>query len=439
MNAQLNRLQAFLADAGELEIVAPPPAVRPDYFSRFAKILAPALLAGHLVAPQAGATSGTPEIPAADVVATQSNTATRQALSEISQISARYLAHGRSPLQPRILMLNPSDSPDEGPMAIAVPGEICIVKGVRGDYSKTEPRLAAMADTAQMRAMVLVHESMHCRLGPALLRHVAATPFPMATSFTQIFSESSADAMAVLTLARRDGIPDALKVLDRMVEIRAEEAASADADGFHDTRETLARVRALLVNQPSKLASDADAFKLAITEAMGGSATTFKASLPADKKDYISTPEFRSDMTGFHKAVEEMGRDYLDGKHEMSSPEISLGNTVLQSGAAASSSVWQMLAKRVHPDPGFTAAGLRGQAEAITAEVIAANAGVSAGVGVNSQSAVAIGSPAPQATLSQAVGRLRSRIGSVYEDTLRPEIHVPGNDETPDEAPRPAM
>lgn len=414
MSAQLNRLQAFLADAGELEIVAPSASTRPDYFGRFARLLGATLVASHVSAVAAAPVPAHEPAPAPAVATTapeaRDRDMTQSAILSIKQVSARYLAHGRSPLKPQIRMLNPDDDPLAGPMATVAPEDICRVEGVRTDYSKSDPRLARMADTPQMRTMVLVHESMHCRLAPALFRHLAQSTSAMAYNFAVTFSESSADAIAILTLARHDGLPLALNTLDRLAAIRASEAASPDSDGHHDSRETLARIRAILVESPQRLNSDGATFSLAITEALMGTSATFKASLPAERAGYMETQEFRADMTSFHQAVEEMARDYLGGAYELGAPEITFNNLTLPAGQAAEPTGWQLLAKKI-VGPAFTAAGLRAEAEVITAAVIAAAGDAPSHTAVAS----ADGQPQPTNTLL-AVGRLRSRLDSIYVD-----------------------
>jgi len=415
MSGQLNRLQAFLADAGELEIVAPPASTRPDYFGRFARLLGATLVASHVHAAAApgpaASVSPTTAPPAAAAVIRDPDT-TRAAIMSVKQLSARYLAHGRAPLQPQINMLNPDDDPEEGPVALIAPGEVCRVDGVRADYSKADPRLAFMADTEQMRAMLLVHESMHCRVGPALIKHIQQFHSPTVLQYVNIFNESSADAMAILTLARKDGVPVALHALDRVVAVRAAEAVSPDADGFHDTRETLKRVRNLLVNTPEKLNSDSSTFALAITETLAGASKTFKDALPPDRQGYLATPEFSADMAQFHKAVEKMADDYLHGVFHLGAPQVALNRMVAPPGGPSDSPEQLFLAKRA-PAPAFTVTSLREQAEAITASVIVAAGGLP-------KTTVAASAPAPaqHANSMLAIGRLRSHLGAIYAAPL---------------------
>jgi len=410
MNTQLNRLQAFLADAGELEIVAPAAARRPDYFGRCARLLGGALLATQITAvaaPAPAPAQADVPIAIAPTLAAVEDPATRAGIASVKAISSRYLSHGRSPLTLAVTMLDTAESPEEGPTATIAPNNVCLVEAVRADYSKSDPRLARMADTPAMRALVLVHESMHCRIGLALVRHAAERPAPLSMAFLGTFNESSADAFALLTLARRDGIPVALNALDRLAEIRAAEAASPEADGSHDSRETLRRIRALLVETPEKLASDGAILSLAVTEALHGTSVTFKNALPAQQQGYMATAEFSADMARFHATVEEIGKGYLEGKHDLGHPVIGLKNTLLNDQSGSVPGDGQFLAKRSAPPP-FTAASLRSEAETITTSVIAAAAGA--------KPIVAASAPAPAAQASGmlAIGRLRSRLDSIY-------------------------
>lgn len=413
MSAQLSRLQAFLAGAGELEVVAPAPAIRPDYFGRFAKLVGATVVATHVATAAAAAPVQAPDAagaaPTTAAPAAHDHATTQTSIRAVKDIAARYLSHGRAPLKPVITMMNPDDDRDVGPTATAMPGEICEVAGVRADYGKADPRLAVMAGTPEQRAQVLVHESMHCRLGPALLRYVARDT--SAAEFAVTFSESSADAMAILTVARKDGVPAALSALEHWYKVRGDEAASPEADGLHDSRETLSRIRELLTKAPEKLDSDGAAFALAITEGLAGAAKTFANALPAERKDYISSPEFKAHMAGFHQAVEEMARGYLDGPYEMGAPKVSLNNETLASSSPAGPSMWQLLAKKLGAQP-FTAASLRGQVEAITDSVIA-----SAG-GAASTTLASIDQPAAHANKAVAIGRLRSHLSAIYLDPV---------------------
>jgi len=418
MSAQLSRLQAFLAGAGELEVVTPAPAIRPDYFSRFAKLMGATVVATHVATATAAAPvqapGGAAAAPTASVPAAAHDHATTQAsIRSVKDIAARYLSHGRTPLKPVITMMNPDDDHEVGPTATAMPGDICEVAGVRADYGKAEPRLAVMAGTPEQRAQVLVHESMHCRLGPALLRYVARDT--SVAEFAVTFSESSADAMTILTVARKDGVPAALSALDHWYKVRGDEAASPDSDGLHDSRETLSRIRELLTKTPEKVDSDGAAFALAITEGLAGASRTYANALPADRKDvreaYIASPEFKAQMAGFHQAVEEMARGYLEGPYDMGALKVSLNNEVVEPNSPVASGTWQLLARKLGAQP-FTAAGLRGQVEAITASFIASAAGAAPA------KLASAGLPAAQASTAMAIGRLRSHLSAIYVDPV---------------------
>lgn len=437
MSAQLGRLQAFLAGAGELEVVAPAPAIRPDYFGRFAKLLGATVVATHLASPTA-----TAHVPAPVPVATAAVAAapalrdratTQSSILSVRKIAARYLADGRSPLKPVITMRNPDDDLDAGPIAMALPGGACAIDGVRDDYSKIE-QLASVAATPEHRAQVLVHEAMHCRLGPALLRFVAREP--AAANFAVMFSESSADAMAILTVARKDGVPAALRALDHWYQVRDEEAASPDTDGHHDSREALVRIRDLLTLAPEKVDSDGAAFALAITEGLVGASKTFAAWLPADRKDYIASAEFKAQMTGFHEAVEEMARGYLEGPYELGAPEVKMNDQMLPAGAPATASAWQLLAKKLGP-PAFTPLSLRQQAEAISQSVVA-SASASTSSAQSPALPTAAAAPAAVALRSDdgvAIGRLRSYLSAIYVDPVRAEDPSPDVDQSSTWAP----
>lgn len=424
MSAQLSRLQAFLEGAGELQVITPPAEVRPDYFARFARLAGATLVAAQVATAAAGepvlesapAPAAAVEVPASAETAEKQRVVT--AMRQVRDLSARYLSHGRSPLKPHIVMIDPDKLPDEGPLAIVEIGEVCRIEGIRTDYSRTDPRLAVMGDTPAMRAFVLVHESMHCRVGPALLRHVPQFQSSTSGVFAVIFNESAADAHGVLTLARKDGIPAALEVLDRMVEVRAAEAALPESDGHHDSRETLLRVRALLEHAPERLNSDAAAFSLAITEALSGAVATLQRALPPEQAGYSGTPEYKADMARLQQAVEEMARDYLAGTHDLGAPRITLNNLVLQPQAkpTGSQSAWSLLAKLKPAEPSFTAAGLRKEAEAITS-ALPSSASASPPAAVAAAAAVAVAS-APAGQRAGAIGRLRSHIGSVYSSAL---------------------
>ena len=84
-------------------------------------------------------------------------------------------------------------------------------------------------------------------------------------------------------------------------------------------------------------------------------------------------------MSGFHQAVEEMARGYLEGPYELGAPEISLNDQTLSAGSPAAPGTWQLLGRKLGIQP-FTAASLRQQAEAIT-EVIDCAVGMGDSIG----------------------------------------------------------
>lgn len=440
MSSQLGRLQAFLAGAGALEVIAPAPAIRPDYFGRFAKLLGATVVATQFASPAATAHVPAPAPEAVAAVAAapalRDRATTQSSILSVRKIAARYLADGRSPLKPVITMRNPDDDLEVGPMAMALPGDACAIDGVRDDYSKIE-LLASVAATPEHRAQVLVHEAMHCRLGPALLRFVAREP--AAADFAVMFSESSADAMAILTVARKDGVPAALRALEHWYQVRDEEAASPHTDGHHDSRETLKRVRNLLTTAPEKLDSDGAAFALAITEGMAGASQTFAAWLPADRKDYISSAEFKTHMIGFHEAVEEMARGYLEGPYELGAPEIKMNDQVLSAGAPAAASTWQLLARKLGPQA-FTASSLRQQAETISDSAIASAITGGAQSPILAAATATPAAVALRAGDGMAIGRLRSHLSAIYVDPVPAEDPSPDLDQRSSWAPaQPAM
>lgn len=410
MSAQLSRLQAFLTGAGELEVIAPEPSVRPDYFGRFAKLLGATLVATHI----ANATAATPVPASAPAVETAVTAApavrdratTQASIISVKKIAARYLSDGRSPLKPVIKMENPDDEVDIGPAAMMLPGDECSIEGVRADYSKAEG-FATIAGTPEQRAQVLVHEGMHCRLGPALVRYVERNPSN--ASFAIRFSESSADAMAILTVARKDGVPAALVALDHWYKIREMEATSPNPDIQHDSRETLKRIRELLTTGPERLDSDGAAFALAITESLAGTAKAYEA----ERKGYIASPAFKAHMVPFYEAVEEMARGYLEGPYELGAPAITLNDQTLSPATPAG--MWQFLTKKLGTQP-FTPASLRQQAESITNSIIAsADVPPSPTLDVAAAPAPA---PAVHASAAVAIGRLKSHLGVIYVDPV---------------------
>gem|GEM_PF-2608787 len=288
------------------------------------------------------------------------------AMRSVQDLSARYLSAGRSPTTSHIVMIDPEKLPEEGPLAFLEPGGVCRIEGIRTDYSSTDPRLATMADTPGMRAFVLIHESIHCRLGRALMNHVAQSTAPMAYEFAVRFNESSADAYAVLTLARKDGIPAALEVLDRVTKVREAEMALPESEGHHDSRDTLQRVRAVLERTPERLDSDDAAFSLAITEALAGASTALERAQPKEYRAYLQSADYAADMQRFHGTVEEMARGYLEGAHGLGAPKVILNNLVMAPAAPARMSPWGLLAKLRPAEHGFTAATLRKDVEEIT-------------------------------------------------------------------------
>lgn len=446
MSAKLHRLQAFLNGASELEVVTPAPVHRPDYFARFARLVGATVVAAHAVGVAAAANpppSPPPAAAAAAQLGVPDRVTTEASINSIKEISARYLAHGRSPLRPWIRMLDPGENLDAGPAAFVVPGEICLIDGVRTDYSQADPRIAQMTGTPEMRAQVLVHESMHCRIAPALMKALAQSQSPLVANYAQAFNESAADAMAILTVARKDGVPAALVALERWHSVRAAEAASPEADGHHDTRATLTRIRELLLTAPEKLNSDGAAFAHSITEALAGSAMTFTSSLSADDAARLRTPQFKAEMAHFHRAVEAMGRDYLEGPHELGAPEISFNNLTQPAGVSAKPSAWQLISKRLDAPP-FSAESLRKQSEAITDTVIS---GAGTGPGLAHAAAVP---PAPAAAMTPAAPQgqealhaivgLRSRLGAIYVNPVEDDhAQHAERDHVVDDGPRPGL
>lgn len=125
--------------------------------------------------------------------------ATTQAeILSVKNIVVRYGADGHSSLKPVIAMMNPTRSSTSAPRH-RLYLDMCGIEGVRGAYSKIDG-LATMVGPPERRAQVLVHESMHCRLDPTLLRYVDHDLSVANVVLT--FSQSSADVMAILTVAQ---------------------------------------------------------------------------------------------------------------------------------------------------------------------------------------------------------------------------------------------
>ena len=242
------------------------------------------------------------------------------AASELAAMSAmahRYLAHGRTGVRREILVRHRDDPAvfDEGsggPVALHWPGQ-CQMLNLRTHYDallRARPDLTHLRLHRHPAAVVwgLIHEDMHCRTDPYLefvgqrlieqLRADGASSERLALvrlidRMKMLLSEAMSDAMAILMMARRDGVDAAQEFLATLAEYRADRRA---VDPEHDTTATLIEVGRILGTEPAVLDADARVFERAILAAQTTFFHTFVQQLDTDDTRTVQRADFAAQL-----------------------------------------------------------------------------------------------------------------------------------------------
>lgn len=259
------------------------------------------------------------------------------AASELAAMSAmvhRYLVHGRTGVHRQILVRHRddpaiSDEGSGGPVALHWPGR-CQMLNLRTHYG---PLLRTRPDLTHLRlhqhpAAVrwgLIHEDMHCRTDPYLelvgqplierLRADGASSEHLAfirlvDRMKTLLAEAMSDAMAILMIARRDGVDTARDFMETLIEYRADRRA---IDPEHDTSATLIEVGRILKNEPAALDSDARVFERAILAAQTTFFHTFVQQLDTDDDRTASGADFATQVARIPVMLDRARMAYREG------------------------------------------------------------------------------------------------------------------------------
>lgn len=314
--AKLSRLQAFLSNASELEVVAHKSADKPvDYTLKFLRDIAVPAVKRTIVWTALGAAlaAGTAPAQATSNTAPVSNGPVSQAaVDQTRDLYRKYVAHGHSDHGNGVVMV--AKGSEASPMATALEGG-CFLVGIRSDY--TEFPALAQVDQDLMRRFTLIHEDMHCRSNAYVM--ATLTPYlesnlvsPVFSRFATITSEASADAMALLMTARRDGVDEALKMADAVEKLRV----STPKDTDHDTVATIRKVRQILKTSPQRFDSDSTALATAMEVGLSGATVAIEKQLPARDLDELRSPRFKQNMQWLADGLTQAVKAYYYGSYD---------------------------------------------------------------------------------------------------------------------------
>lgn len=306
----LSRLSAFLAKPGPAQVVAPSLISQPvNYTARLLHRLQPnckAVLASSAVALLMCGS------PAQSHTVKGTQASSEKGLEAITQIYKKFASHGRT--DTTIQMQVVADDAEGDPLAHIGDIHVCKIEGLRMEYS--DYRELNHFESQLAREFVVIHEDMHCRTMPHIVAQARfdmnkgitlSSAYPV---FVRLFAEASADAMAVLMKARRDGVDAALTMAEQV------EAARIKAGFQHyDTIKTLEIVRTMLHSDKSVLKSDAAAFSASIRAGLQGTSMTLPQWLPPEQLREMESAEFRDSMSSLATGLYSATRAYHAGNH----------------------------------------------------------------------------------------------------------------------------
>lgn len=426
---RLSRLRGFLDGAGDLEVVShPKSSTRPEHFVRLLRLFGPPVaLAAQLTTATAAATE---PIKGPSMTKVAELPGKLQPAEPIRHLYDRYLNHGRSETRRELHVIEDSARPDDLPKAVVLKG-VCRIEGIRLDYSKTDDLILKLTLTPGQRAHVLIHEDFHCRVMPAILKSIHRLESDIHNDFVRRFNESGADVMAILILARRDGIDVAKDTLSRLIEIRKLEAASDTADGYHDSRASLAHLNVILDHNPEMFASDAQAFATAIAIAVREAGKSFESTSLADAR-VAAGPDFEKEFSRLGDMIAQAANAYSTGRYGGDGAKVLVN-------AKASPALPRAGGKVVG------ATGLPLDSSALRREVVSAGAMIADGAKGRLSSGVYLSksdssSEAAVASVNGLTGSAKltsTRVSDIYSQILNARITTDllARDEHPDEPP----
>lgn len=343
----LDKLNKFLKAEEPAQVVAPSQEKKPvDYSKRFSYFFATVAVLGGLHSTQHLERAGVP-VPfgIADTVKTVENAAIsaikdlspsrrranellqadqdgadKEGFASVAGIYQKYILHGRTNEQNRSVQLDAL-----GRAVTEHSKNECNIKVIRADYSKGY-------DTPSMRAFALIHEDMRCRTQPyiafdsVLEAKNDAEATALSERYISLVTESAADAMGILMIARRDGVEEAQKVLRKVYSARSDVEYESR---YPDTRETLKLVADELtwLAKPGNQTSDAQTFSRAIAlGARGAAAAMAKKSAPE---------EFGlMDGATFQQAIGALSKGMMAAVDAYHHGDKSMAEVTLKSGAS---------------------------------------------------------------------------------------------------------
>lgn len=310
---------------------------------RFGQIAAAVAFGGTcLLAPVSAAAHGQAARTRLDAISVQivaqgsrfeSDLSAASELETMSTLVQRYLVHGHTGVHRQILVRHRDDPAifDEsagGPVALHWPGR-CQVLNLRTHYGpllRTRPDLTHLRLHRHPAAVIwgLIHEDMHCRIDPYLefagqplierLRADGASSERLAfvrlvDRMKTLLGEAISDAMAILMMARRDGVDTAREFSETLADYRADRRA---VDPEHDTTATLIEVRRILETEPAVLDSDARVFERAILAAQTTFFHTFVQQLDMDDVRIVSSADFAAQVARIPVMLDRARMAYRD-------------------------------------------------------------------------------------------------------------------------------
>jgi hypothetical protein len=259
------------------------------------------------------------------------------AIKEITEFHSKYMSEGRSNIRPIYSVEAPNNVgglPEAMQYFSGESAGACVITHISNDYShfysNNEHKYDVLTDKT-MRAYASIHENAHCN---TMSNTHNLIPFdkmhPMVKDFLVVSREAMADAMAILTIARVDGLADAQHVLDARLA-QSNEYRSDDPD--HDVAQTLNIIQDVLDNHPEKYSTDTAAFKTATEAGIDGSLNTIAMRSSTQRKAKIMS--FLKDETapivaGYNAAVDAHSK----GNYSQSTLQIDAKNINISQNSA---------------------------------------------------------------------------------------------------------
>ena len=230
------------------------------------------------------------------------NPVTPHTQSALGATFARYLAIGRSDVHITLAAAGDAPSARLTPRADGTFG--CEVAGLNENA----------AHGPHMFAGLLIHEVTHCLTGPytAELRRDQTDPVSAAANLLVLLTlESISDARAVIEIFRKDGADAAREYVAAALPARLRPASAG-----HATAQALHSALEAVTLRPLSVATDSQAFAVAVRIGSTAAARTFRQSLAAKRQSGLSNaPAVAAVAAQLRAALARAEQAFDSGRH----------------------------------------------------------------------------------------------------------------------------